>query len=105
MSKVSGDRQLKPAAVARDLKCFADAQLRINNAIRDKKRIVFVNEAVFTNVTLPTKAWAVKNRNTTITQEHLRVPKVYLLCAISREFGVEAFLLFRNQSTPSNSVK
>ena len=60
--------------------------------IRDKK-LVWVDEAVFSFNTLGTKAWSSKYSSIQIKEVDARVKTMALIAAISEDNGLEAFLI------------
>ncbi len=60
--------------------------------LRDKK-LVWVDEAVFTFNTLSTKAWSGKYSSIEIKDADMRIPTIALVAAISEDLGLEAYAL------------
>lgn len=60
--------------------------------LRDKK-LVWVDEAVFTFNTFSTKAWSGKYTSIEIKDADMRVPTMALVAAISEDCGLEAYAL------------
>jgi hypothetical protein len=75
------------------LNLFRDMYEAVKRArLRDKK-LVWVDEAVFTFNTFSTKAWAGKYTSIEIKDADMRVPTVALVAAISEDRGLEAYAL------------
>ena len=60
--------------------------------LRDKK-LVWVDEAVFTFNTFKTKAWSSKYSSITVSDFDARVKTMALVAAVSEDSGLEAFMI------------
>ena len=58
--------------------------------LRDKK-LVWVDEAVFTFNTFSTKAWSAKYQSITVKDADAKIKTLALIAAISEDGGIEAY--------------
>ena len=68
--------------------------------MRDKK-LVWVDEAIFTFNTLGSKAWSSKYQSISVKDTDARIKTVALIAAISEDKGLEGFVIHpKSISTP-----
>ena len=72
---------------------FSEMYRAVRSARLQDKKLVWVDEAVFTFNTMSTRAWSAKHSRIEVKDADARVKTVALVAAISEEAGLEAFLL------------
>jgi hypothetical protein len=71
--------------------------------LRDKK-LVWVDEAVFTFNTFSTKAWSAKYQSVTVKDADAKIKTLALVAAISEDCGLEAFSIYPRSINTENFV-
>ena len=71
--------------------------------LRDKK-LVWIDEAVFTFNTFNTKAWSGKYSRITVKDADAKIKTLALIAAISEDRGLEAFAIYPRAITSENFV-
>jgi transposase len=66
----------------------------LNRAKRNKCRIIYLDETMFTRATVPKAEYCLPKDNMTVDTAHINEPTLALLSGISRERGQELFMLF-----------
>ena len=72
--------------------------------LRDKK-LVWVDEAVFTFNTFSTKAWSAKYQSVTVKDADAKIKTLALVAAISEDCGLEAFSIYPRSINAENFVE
>ena len=67
----------------------------IRFALTQGFRIIYLDEMMVTKSTLPKTEWSHKLENYRLDLSKIDTSAVAVLCAVSREFGVEHIMLFR----------
>ena len=62
--------------------------------LKQNYRIVFIDECHFTGLTMLTNAFALKGQNITLDEKKLKDRHLTLVAAVSKEHGLEAYLIF-----------
>jgi hypothetical protein len=55
------------------------------------KRVIYIDEAMFTTSTLPTRGFAGKNENVVVEEKLISTPALAVVAGVSAERGLEAF--------------
>ena len=71
--------------------------------LRDKK-LVWIDEAVFTFNTFSTRAWSGKHSRITVCDADLQIKTIALIAAISEDCGLEAFAIHPKSINTENFV-
>ena len=71
--------------------------------LRDKK-LVWIDEAVFTFNTFSTRAWSSKHSRITVCDADLQIKTIALIAAISEDYGLEAFAIHPKSINSENFV-
>ena len=80
---------------------FRDMYYAVKSARQVDKKLVWVDEAIFTFNTLGTKAWSSKYSSIQVNEKDARIKTMSLIAAISEDRGLEAFLVHpKSISTP-----
>ena len=64
---------------------------QLRKALNQGRRIIYVDEAVFTTATLPSKAFALKGQNIELDEKLVSLPALAVVAGVSSEKGLEAF--------------
>jgi len=64
---------------------------QLRKALDQGRRIIYVDEAMFTTATLPSKAFALKGQNIELDEKFISLPSVAVVAGVSAEEGLEAF--------------
>jgi hypothetical protein len=70
-------------------------QSLLQQAVKEGRRIICADEAMFTTATLPTKAYAPKSLNVTLEESLVSSPLISVVAGVSSEGGLEAFYTHR----------
>ena len=72
---------------------FSEMYHSVRSARLQDKKLVWVDEAVFTFNTMSTRAWSARHSRIEVKNADARIKTVALVAAISEDAGLEAFLL------------
>jgi DDE superfamily endonuclease len=69
--------------------------IQLQHALREGRRIIFTDKAMFTTATLPTKAYAPKSINITLDESLVSSPSLAVVAGVSSLDGMEAFYMHK----------
>lgn len=72
---------------------FLDVQQRIKEALRAHRRIIWVDETLFTWDTMPRSAWTPAHEHVKVLKAQMQQPVHHAIIAMSAEHGLEAVQL------------
>lgn len=72
-----------------------DMQQQLRKALQEGRRIICVDEAMFTTATLPTKAYATKAMNVVLDESLVSSPAIAVVAGVSAEGGMEGFYMHK----------
>ena len=67
---------------------------QLEKARMDGFRIIYIDETMFTRKTVPDSEYCLPKKNSRIDQAKLEEPTLALLAGISKEKGIEHFMIF-----------
>jgi hypothetical protein len=77
-------------------KLFEEMKQRVKDIDESERRVVFVDECLFSSKALNKNAYSNKKENIMLSQKLIASKPIALVAAVSREIGVEAYMTYDN---------